>query len=270
MTAKVILDKIRSKVTKGQEWLVDNIQYLTLMGSHAYGTHHENSDFDVYGFTIPPKEYIYPNFINGFERPSVFEQFLGKIEATKKKECLDFQIYNITKYFRLVLDNNPNMIDSLFSRSNCELIVTDIGRKVKENRQLFLHKGMWQKFKGYSHSQLSKIRTLPEEKRSPERRANIEKYGYDVKFAVHIFRLLDEVEQLLLTGDLDLMRNREQLKSVLKGYYTLEEVDNYFKETESRLAKVYDESSLPYGPRTEEVRRLLVECLDEFYNTRKS
>ena len=57
------------------------------------------------------------------------------------------------------MQNNPNMIDSLFTRPNCELIVTDIGRKVKDNRKIFLHKGAWHRFKGYAFSQLNKIRT---------------------------------------------------------------------------------------------------------------
>ena len=37
-------------------WVVDNLQYLTLGGSHAYGTETSNSDWDCYGITIPPRK----------------------------------------------------------------------------------------------------------------------------------------------------------------------------------------------------------------------
>ena len=270
MNKDTILKKIRSRVTEGQDWMVDNIQYLTLMGSHAYGTHHENSDWDVYGFTIPPIEYAYPSgdgLIWGYDDFPRFDQFMGKVEGETKKESLDFQIYNIMKYFTLVEANNPNIVDSLFTARNCVLIETDIAKAVRKNRKLFLHKGSWHNFKGYAFSQLNKIKTDPDDKQSPERKALIEKYGYDVKFAVHIFRLLDEVEQILTKGSIDLTRNREQLKSIMKGFYTLEEVRMNFKQMETRLQHIYERSALPWGPEIhhEEIRDLLQQSLETFY-----
>ena len=40
------------------------ISYLTIMGSHAYGTATELSDFDLYGFIVPPIDIIFPH-LNG-------------------------------------------------------------------------------------------------------------------------------------------------------------------------------------------------------------
>lgn len=268
MRKEVILEKMRTKITKGQEWMLDNIQYLTIMGSHAYQTNHENSDFDVYGITIPPIEYVFPKTLMlGFDKFPIFNQFEGNIKEGKKKEHLDWQIYNITKYFSLVFDNNPNMIDSLFTPENCVLIQTDIGKMIRDNRKLFLHKGSFHKFKGYSFSQLRKIRTNPNDRKSPERKKSIETYGYDTKFAVHLFRLLGECEQILSEGDLTLGRNREELKLVLKGFYTLEEIEQKFKEKEIYLEKLYQESTLPWGreENQDKVRELLVTCLTKFY-----
>ena len=39
----------------------DGIQYEIVMGSIAYGVSNDNSDMDVYGFSIPPKEVIFPS-----------------------------------------------------------------------------------------------------------------------------------------------------------------------------------------------------------------
>ena len=56
------------------------------------------------------------------------------------------------------MDNNPNMIDSLFVSQRCVLHCSPIGDLVRQNRKLFLHKGIFFKLKGYSYSQLHKMR----------------------------------------------------------------------------------------------------------------
>ena len=50
----------------------------------------------------------------------------------------------------------------------------------------------------------------------------------DVKFLYHVVRLLNEAEQILMEGDLDLERNREQLKSIRKGEWTFDQIVKYF------------------------------------------
>src|SRR6184192_4198305 len=54
------------KLISPPAWLPANTMYLTIMGSIAYGVADTNedefqSDFDVYGFCIPPKEVISPS-----------------------------------------------------------------------------------------------------------------------------------------------------------------------------------------------------------------
>ena len=43
------------------KFLPDNVHYLTIMGSVAYGVSSDTSDMDVYGFCIPPKEIVFPH-----------------------------------------------------------------------------------------------------------------------------------------------------------------------------------------------------------------
>ncbi len=70
----------------------------------------------------------------------------------------DFSIYNIVRYFHLAMAGNPNLVDSLFVPVDCVLHSTAVGELVRENRRLFLHKGCWAKLKGYSYSQLHKMK----------------------------------------------------------------------------------------------------------------
>ena len=46
---------------------------------------------------------------------------------------------------------------------------------------------------------------------------DIEKYEYDVKYAYHVVRLVDEAEQLLRDGELDLGRSADRLREVRRG-----------------------------------------------------
>ena len=145
------------------KFLLDNTMYATYMGSVAYGVSNLGSDVDIYGFCLPPKENIFPHLageIPGFgsqiQRFNQFQQHHIKDKSTDKE--YDITIFSIVKYFQLCMENNPNIIDSLFVPRTCIMHSTAISEHVRENRKLFLHKGAYHKFKGYSYSQMHKMR----------------------------------------------------------------------------------------------------------------
>lgn len=147
------------------KWLTpDRLCYETLMGSQAYGVAGSDSDIDLYGFCIPPAELVFPHLggeIPGFGKQlKRFEQFQGQHWFDKDGKENDIQIYSIVRYFQLCMENNPNMIDSLFTPDYCVTCQNAIGARVREKRDIFLHKGSWHKFRGYAYSQLNKIRSL--------------------------------------------------------------------------------------------------------------
>ena len=251
------------------KFLSNNIQYETIMGSVAYGVAGESSDIDIYGFTIPPKGVVFPHLdghIHNFGRHrQEFSQFEAHhVEDKDNRKMYDITIYNIVKYFQLCMENNPNMIDSLFTPTNCVLHITRVGNIVRENRHKFLHKGCWPKFKGYAYSQLHKMGTAKENTQG-NRRILREKYGFDVKFAMHVVRLLDEAEQILTNCDIDLQRNREQLKAIRRGEISEKEIRKWATAKELQLEKVYTKSKLPYGPNENEIKTILLNCLEEHY-----
>lgn len=257
------------------DFIDTGIQYEVLMGSVCYGVSNDESDFDVYGFCIPPRDFVFPHLrgeIEGFSTPGErFEQFqqhhiLDKQALGGKGRNYDITVYSIVKYFRLLMDCNPNIIDSLFVPRRCVLYSTQIGEMVRENRQLFLQKGVWPKFKGYAYSQLHKLRTKQPE---GDRKEATEKYGYDIKYAYHVVRLLNEVEQILHNGTLDLEKNKEQLKEIRRGLWTLEQVETYFAQKELHLEELYLNSNLPIKPDEHKIRSLLLNCLEQHYGSLK-
>lgn len=265
-----LFDSLREKgvIKDYPKFMKNNVHYETIMGSIAYGVNEDTSDFDVYGFAMPPKSVLFPHldgYICGFgKQPPKFDQFQKHHLIDKDAEGgngreYDLNIYNIVKYFDLCMGCNPNMIDSLFTPRRCVLHSTRVGELVRENRKLFLSKLCWHKFKGYAYSQMKKMKSHT---RVGKRSEIVEKYGYDIKFAYHVVRLMNEVQQILEEGDLDLERNREQLKSIRRGEWKLEEIEELFQREEIGLEDLYKKSSLPYKPREPEIKDLLVYCLE--------
>lgn len=319
----MLIKELLQKNLIGKEippFIKDNTHYLALMGSVAYGCSTDYSDMDVYGWCIPPKEYIFPHLaghICGFgKEPQNFETWQKHhILDDQKKRSYDISMYGIVKYFQLITENNPNMIDSLFVSPNCVLHCSEAANMLRENRQLFLHKGCWHKFKGYAFSQLNKCKTRDAEpiladmlafeqkhnldhgeifdknittlvtygakaqdieeyrrlyadiETKKKRALNTKLFGYDVKFAYHIIRLLSEVEEILTDHTLTLDRydRREMLKDIRAGNWSLQQIRDYFVNKEKELDKLYQSSTLRHSPDESAIKQLLLNILESHY-----
>jgi predicted nucleotidyltransferase len=160
----MLLNKLQKKnLISCPSWLPDNCHYLVQMGSVAYGVSNDSSDMDLYGYAIPPKTMVFPHLageIPGFGRNiKKFEQWQEHhINDPESRKEYDFSVYSIVKYFNLVMENNPNMVDSLFVPQRCILHCSKTANLIRESRDLFLHKGAFHKFKGYAFSQVHKMR----------------------------------------------------------------------------------------------------------------
>jgi predicted nucleotidyltransferase len=260
-------------LAKPPKWLPANVHYETQMGSVVYGVSNDTSDMDLYGFAIPPKELVFPHLageIPGFGRQvKRFEQYQehhisDPSELGGHGRTYDITIFSIVKFFQLCMENNPNMVDALFTPQTAVLTCSRIGQMVRERRHIFLHKGSWHKFKGYAYSQMH---AMANKKPEGKRRELVEQFGYDVKYAYHVIRLMDEVEQILSTGDLDLQRAREQMKAIRRGDWTQEQIREYFSTKEKDLEALYHSSTLPHSPDEGRIRQLLLECLEEHYGS---
>ena len=250
-------------------WLADNVIFETIMGSQAYGVSVAGSDFDTLGICVPPKDIVFPHLagrIEGFGRQHQKFVCYQKHHIQVEEKSYDLNVYNIVHYFHLCMENNPNMLTSLFTPQDCILHTTQVGTMIREKRHIFLHKGCWPRFKGYAYSQLHKIQTTSPEPNS-KREAVVKEFGWDVKFGYHVVRLLLEVEQILTERDLDPRRNREQLKAIRRGEMTMDGLIQWFADKERALERIYEESKLPWGPDEAAIKQLLLDCLETHYGT---
>jgi len=247
-----------------------SIQYLTITGSKAYGVSKDSSDLDIYGFCIPKKEDLFPHLrgeIPGFGiQKGNFEQWQMHHIKTEETEY-DFSVYSIIKYFQLCMENNPNMVDTLFTPLDCVVHCTEIGRIVRDNRKLFLSKLSYHKFRGYAFSQLHKM-SIKTDPKSESRKKDVEDFGIDLKFAYHLVRLVLESEQILKYGDLDLRKDSKLLSDIRGGLLSKSDITNIFESKQKELEILYKESNvIPHKPKEDQIKSLLLDCLEQYYGS---
>jgi hypothetical protein len=67
----------------------------------------------------------------------------------------------------------------------------------------------------------------------------------------------------------DLTRAKELMKAIRRGDVGENWIREFFKESEKRLEKAYQESTLPYVPREAEIKDLLFQCIEMHYGDLK-
>lgn len=154
---KNILQRVEYNFLREDERLGKNIAYLTLAGSIAYGTNNANSDIDIRGFAVES--------INSLLTDKEFEQ----VEDNKT----DTVIYGLRKFFRLCAESNPNVIELLSTKPEHILYMSEAGKKVRDNVEIFLSKRAYKSFLGYATAQLRRLQNALAHDSYPEREKNL-------------------------------------------------------------------------------------------------
>jgi len=132
-----------------------------ITGSYLYGTNLPDSDKDIRGVFIPTEEF-YLGFLENVEQ----------VESQKP----DITYWEIQKFFKLCLDNNPNILELLFVPHEFTTIPeTNEWIDILDDRNLFLSAKAKYTFSGYAVSQLHRIKQhrewlLNPPKKQPERK----------------------------------------------------------------------------------------------------
>ena len=122
-------------------WSWDRLLLKVRAGSRAHGLATPESDEDSRGICVPPKRFLY-----GL---SHFEQW--------SSDGGDQVIFSLQKFVRLALDGNPNIIETLFCRTQDRLFTHPLATRPLDEREIFLSKNVGLKFGRYAIHQLKKI-----------------------------------------------------------------------------------------------------------------
>jgi predicted nucleotidyltransferase len=154
----------------------------------------------------------------------------------------DIVLYDIKKFVSLLLKSNPNVLGLLFLSDLHYLVKEYAGEKLIKNRDYFLSNQCFKSFSGYAYSQLMKMQRGVFEGYMGERRKMMcTEFGYDVKNASHLIRLLSMGTELMLEGALNVDRggrDNQKLIAIKKGEWSLEQV----QDESERLRKNFEDS----------------------------
>lgn len=243
-----------------QEMAKKNLIFKAITGSKLYGTDTPKSDADYVGIFIPDKEYVL-----GMKVCEQVEFKSNPSDSGRRntKDDVDMTIYSLPKFIKLCSQNNPNIVELLFVDDKHTLVTTPYWEEIKANTHLFISKKIQHTFLGYAHSQKQKVIS-----RNPEgnRREYIEKFGYDVKFASHLIRLLVEGLELMNNGQLSfpITMNR-YIRDVKEGKFSLEQVLAKADELESLVLQSSVTSKLPYSPNYDKLSQLQMALLERYW-----
>lgn len=120
---------------------LNGISYLTYAGSIAYGTNTETSDVDI----------------RGFYRETIGDIITGKSKDTIQDNRSDTVIYSLRKFVRLCRNANPNVLELHGTKDEHIIFINEVGRLIRDNREMFYSKKIFHTFGGYANSQRRKI-----------------------------------------------------------------------------------------------------------------
>ncbi len=222
-------------------------------GSVAHGTAGDViDDIDIGGvFIAPETHYFGLTSLEHIERIGVAGKY-------------DFALFELRKYFRLLLKSNPNVLSLLWLPQNLYIIQKDWGNELVAQRQIFMSKALYKSFGGYAYGQLQRM-TRPctnQAFQGKKRRERFEKFGYDCKSAAHLIRLLRMGIEALLTGEINVARHdAKQLKEIKAGLWSLPQIEGEARRLQHLLDAAFVKCSLPARPDFKKAEGFLVDIL---------
>ena len=210
-----------------------------ITGSKAYGLDTEKSDTDIKGVYLLPTA-------------KVLEMGFDLQHTTVDNVDPDWVYHETAKFMKLVVGGNPTVTELLYLDDYT--IMTPIGQILIDNRDAFLStKAVMNAYRGYAFSQAKKLNNRTEQGLD----------GYDSslknrfsKHTRHLWRLLEQAEQLLTTGTLSVKLTQKQREECFAlGEKSASEVVDYFIEKDKYVSEL--SSVLPEKPDIDLLNKLL-------------
>ena len=204
-------------------------QVVFRVGSHSHGTY------------VPPED---PNGVDDVDLmvvvvpPPEFKLGLKSWEhGTYKHGKWDVVLYDWQKYLHMVSKSNPNVLGTLWLEGDDVCRFSEAFTVLQGWRHEFLSRRMYPAFVGYARGQLYKMTHHAHQGYMGDKRKQlVEKFGYDVKNAAHLIRLLRMACEAFELGTLFVRRpDAAEIIGIKQGLWSLERVQ---KEAENLFTRV--------------------------------
>ena len=153
-------------------------------GAKVHGT----DDLDIYGVYIEP-----PEMVLGLESLPHFVWSTARDDRRNGPNDVDVTLYSLKKWADLACKGNPTALHFLFAEG---AIRNSLWKDIIANRQVFLARSCAKQFLGFADDQLKRMTGKKGRGKKGQRPEVEERYGYDVKAAMHTLRLLMNAKRL--------------------------------------------------------------------------
>lgn len=237
--------------------LVRSLVVTFYVGSHAHGTYVPPEDptgfddQDLMIVVIPPPEYVLG---------------LRRWEHGQYKEGRhDVVLYDWSKWLRMIVKSNPNVIGTLWSHP--EDVIRGYSTEFAPLNMLFEQRGrliskrMFDSFIGYAKGQLYKMEHFAHQGYMGEKRKHlVERFGYDVKNAAHLIRLMRQACETMETGRLLVRRpDAAELIDIKQGKWTKERIVEEANALFARAEEALRTTTLPDNPDEVLIEQVMIE-----------
>lgn len=198
--------------------MIDTIILNVLTGSKLKGLSDENSDFDTRGIFVEPLR----KKLNPFRQSPSYERNYKQYDTTLN-QLVDYDLWEITYYANLLKNGNPLILTMLYSP--IVLINSESGKLLVDNRQNLI-----------SPSVINGVFQFCDIKLRQAEREFAKNSILWRKYFLHIFSTIDEISQILQTGNIEYPLKNELLYDIKYNnkyeYYQLIEL---YKNMRNRM-----------------------------------
>ncbi len=236
---------------------------LFYRGSVAHGMYVPNTDpnsiddVDLMAVIVPDVRYYFG--LRDFGSRGTIERAWDEYDVVG---------YEIRKYIRLLEQGNPNVLCSLWLNPEHYVHTLPVFHRIQDNRALFACRRVYESVKGYATSMRHRMLSGKYDGyMGSKRKTIVDKFGYDVKAASHMIRLLRMGAEFLYTGammvDRRMAGDAAELRTIKLGGYDRATVDRMAAQAEQYLDEAYAVSPLPDYVDHAAIDALAVRCVNE-------
>lgn len=227
-------------------------------GSQLHGVKLEGTDDrDLYGIYIETPECCFWQVLDHFVTSTAPDS------VRNQAGDVDVICYSLRRFARLAAAGNPTILHMLFTPADSNEVFWSA---VIASRNLFLAKAHARKYQGYADAQLRRM-TGDRGRGKHGQRPELEtQYGYDVKAAMHVLRLLHEGIEFVSRGWVTLPRpepERSKLLAIRRGEWSQDRVIAEANHLFAELDAAVERSPLPEHVDLDAIGKLVAQiCLD--------
>jgi uncharacterized protein len=249
------------KHVKGTEFpFPDRLIHLFVGGSELHGAKvYGTDDLDIYGVYIEP-----PEMVLGMESIPHFVWSTAGDGRRNGPNDVDVTLYSLKEWTALACKGNPTALHFLFAMS---AVPHPIWAQIELGKDLFLARSCARQFVGFADDQLKRMTGQKGCGKKGQRTELDEKYGYDVKAAMHALRLLYECKELMSDGCITLPRpERDLLIRVRAGKFSMDKVMTLAKQLFDECHDAARRSRLRGSVDRSAVSQLVTKCYLESWS----